>query len=47
MEKYGIERDLTERVNEKVRTDLVRTEVRTKTPLSEKEFITQKVAIRF
>jgi hypothetical protein len=35
----GWERDLTERVNEKVRTDLVRTSVRTADPQTEQEIV--------
>ena len=39
MKVLGVERDLTQKVSEKVRTDLVRNEVRTANPLTEKEII--------
>lgn len=39
MKALGVERDLSERVAQKVRTELVRNEVRTANPISEKEII--------
>jgi glutamate-1-semialdehyde aminotransferase len=37
--KYGWERDLSEKVSSKVRSELVRSEVRTRDPLKEKEIV--------
>lgn len=44
MNKLGIERDLSKRVKEKVRTELVRAEVRTANPLTEKEIVEHAAA---
>lgn len=42
--QYSWDRDLTEKVKQKVRTELVRTEVRTPDPATEKEIVEQAAA---
>lgn len=44
--EYGWERDLTEKVQQKVRNDLVRKQVRTADPVTEREIVEQAAAVQ-
>lgn len=46
MKRFGIERDLSKRIDEKVRTELVRSEVRAHATITEKEIVEQGAATK-